>query len=1309
MNTPLPNQQIAAALERCAAEVIHRPGTIQPHGCLLAIDEQLIVRHASENVEGLLGLPCKNLLGFPIADFLGEALVVRLSQLFEKQESGKAVTLQTTIQTNHVPRSFNGQAHFHDGIVLIELEPAQVDGASYQALFDHLFIPVRDRLWELEAENGIEVYLNGVAEQIGRLTGIDRVMVYRFDSQWDGEVIAEYCQKPVESFLGHHFPASDIPPQARDLYLKNRLRLISDVEAENTPIFPAVNLETGLPLDLSYAALRSFSPVHLEYLRNMGVSASFSISLITHGRLWGLIACHHYSPFRLTPHIRELADFVGRSASLKITDLEQGELETRVRDAETVVDQLSQSLVQGTAADGAGEAILQLLGATGVIICINQHKFHIGKTPDLAFINHLVNWLRTRSSGIFATEALPESFALASTCNGIANGLLAIQANADYTNYILWFRSEITQLIRWAGNPEKLIETTDAGVRISPRKSFGAWLQSYRGRAAKWSFGDIDLGQRIAMALLRQIADRYFHSEQTLSTRDMLLLDAQTIVGRFNERFAYDYVSNNTLGLLGFQSKELVSHHLVDFIFEEDIPRVMHYLLQVHTGNSDTANVSFRHCRKDGCYLWLELEAKLSSPRNGKTLEFRAKDVTERKKYSAGMEELHRRYHRTLDIKREGILVLDANHRILHSSPSAAELLGYEADALRGLDYCAQLCGAEHCPSTQSPGRDPRCKVSDIAINQQSMQFRNACGATVGVDVYAIPLLNALPAEPNQVVIFRCQSSDQTEFAPLEDVAKCIGIMVTDRHGQIQSVNDGFTRITGYQPAEAIGRSPSMLRSNVHSHDYYQQFWQSLADQKRWRGELWNRRKNGEIYPQFSHVAAVQNVSGEVRNYIAVFQDISTSTQSGERVHALPEHDALTGLPTRILFERIVSNALASKDLLSTFAIAFIDLDHFAEINDALGHITGDRLLYLVANRLSSTLRVDDRIGRWSGDKFVVYLPGVANQSDARSVMQRHLSSLTEPFSVSGQSVRLQARAGISLYPRDGTDVDTLMGAADLAQSHAKKSGPGTIALYEAGLAAASADRFNLAAELRHAIQAQQLSVAYQPQVDVVTGRAIGLEALARWKHPDRGFVSPAEFIQVAEECHLIEGLGAEIFRMVCAQISTWRAEGAFALTVGVNVSPAQLKPGLAQSMAAILRQYQIPPELIEIEITESALQPTPEIRAIVNEIKQLGVNLAIDDFGTGYSSLSHLKLFPFDRIKIDKSFVDGLPNNADDRAIAQTIIALAKALNVEALAEGVETAEQADCLRQDGAHTIQGYFYSKPLTPDALAEYLRA
>ena len=1310
MNQQTQDSLISEALERCAAEVINRPGMIQPHGFLIAIDEFLMVRHASVNIDKLLGVGCEQILGCGVTRYVGPELISRIQALFYKKEIGETISFALKNGCSVTEADVVGQAFYQDQLVILELELA-VPSTSMGRSFEQEFIPLRNSLDAISGESSLEKYVNGIVEQVSMLTQFDRVMIYRFDSQWDGAVIAEHCNGDFESFLGHHFPAADIPPQARELYLKSQFRQIVDISSEPVAILPPLNAKLGLPLDLTYSSLRSFSPVHLEYLKNMGVAATLTVSLVVKGRLWGLIACHHHSAKKLDGDLRALIDFVGKTTSLKIADLERLELHDRLSRVEKLLRPLAQRLVSGDQSNPEyGEILLESVGATGAVVCINQRKFHIGKTPDLALINHLIDWLKKQSaSSVYVTDSLPGKFELASKCGGEANGLLAVTANKEFTDYVLWFRPEIIQSIRWAGNPEKTVEFFDGAARISPRKSFRAWVQSYGGHSAKWSLADIDVGQRVAMTLLTQMTECMINYAKCNLIQGQLNYDEKTLLGYIDALGVYLEVSENCFNLLGFKCKEIEQHPITDFVFEDDVQAIKNYLLECIESGAADDSLSFRHCRKDGRYIWMEIRLSAALRGGSECFSFASIDVSERQHYKAGLEDLHRRYNQVLDEQREGILIIDSEQRILHASDRACQLLGYECRHLLDSSYLDLVGGSCAAGVGFDAPQGARRRDTDQTTERCIVTMRNCSGDDVAVELHVISLGAVPNGSAAEIVIFRVCAQSSPAFMGQEAGSTRFGAIVTDRTGRIKSVNSGFTQITGYSAHEAIGRTPGMLRSAVHSKDFYQEFWRGLAAKGHWRGEIWNRKKNGEIYPQLSTVFAISDKRESVNGYVAVFQDVSTSKNLSEQAHERPDHDSLTGLPGRIFFERSVSKELLTQNGATGCAIAFMDLDAFTEVNDVFGHVSGDRLIYRVANRLANKLRVDDRLGRWGGDKFIFYLSGIDNKVDARRVMERHLAALAQEFRVAGKDVRLQARVGISLYPQDARDVDSLMHTADLALGQAKKEGGGAIVYYSPELAVASAKRFALSHDLRLAIPQGQLFLVYQPQVDPESGKIAGLEALVRWQHPERGLISPAEFITMAEEVNLIDDLGSEVFRMACSQIRCWLDEGGFDIPVGINVSPCQLKPGLAHSLKSILDHYRIPPSLIEIEITESALQPTQSIRAIVQEVKDIGVKLAIDDFGTGYSSLSHLKLFPFDRLKIDKSFVDGLPENPDDMAIAQAIVALGKALKVNVLAEGVEHMEQAKFLKLEGVDVIQGYFYSRPLRAEDLEHQLRS
>lgn len=1065
------NPTVAAALKRCSSEAIHLPGTIQPQGFLIAADAAAIIRYASANVSLFLDAEVEDLIGRPLSAVFGPVFAGQVMSLPQNNEQVQVHPVCVELAVSGGARFFCGQAHHFSSLFFVELESAERQ-AQHQ-VFDGLFVPVRDQLWALDGEDDLTVYLSAVADQVAVLTGFDRVMVYRFDSKWDGEVVAEARHPDMQSYLGNHFPAADIPPQARALYMKNRIRLIADVHAAPVPIYPLLQVGTDRPLDLSFAALRSFSPVHLEYLRNMGVGASFSISLISQGRLWGLIACHHRSRMTLAPNLRELADFIGRTASMKIGEIEQKEKVDRTLRAQKAISELAASLLAEPANAPAsteltaGSDLLRLFGASSMVICQNQRKFFLGQVPCVALLNHLTNWLRTLPpADVYATDALTSEFPDADAWHSIAHGLLVTPVTPDMANYVMWFRPQIMRSIKWAGNPEKLIELVDDGVRISPRKSFATWLQSYGDNSAPWSFADIDVAQHIALDLMTQITQgRLQRTSQPSAHNDFA--DAQGYTAELSPAGQYRWVAPQCAQVLGFLPQELVDHPISDFVFADDIEGINRYLARCLDPPPPGAGFSVRHSGKGGSYVWLELNAEFDATRG--LLKLSARDVSERQRYNEALEGLHQRHHRILDQAREGVLRLDAAGRIAQANDAAHVLLNYAPGDLLG-QPAGQLLASG--PSTESEMTGAQAE----AIDYRQAQLRLANGEMLPVKLWTLRIdagVASTSGSAATVLVFRpatptAELADAT--APDLPENQRTGVFITDGNGVIQAVNAGFSRITGYTADEAVGNTPALLRANVHSREFYKQFWRTLAEHRIWRGEIWNRRKNGEVYAQFGSVFSVSQEPAGAVHYIAMFRDVSTARRVDEKMHLLPEHDALTGLPGRLLFEQSLSRRLLG-GADGPLAVAFFDLRNFKAINDALGHISGDRLLYFIVTRLQRELRERDILARWGGDKFVLLLadlaggraaspPEVDSEAEAIAVVQRLLRTIAAPFAIAGRQVTPSACVGLSLYPRDGKNVADLMRAADSALNRAKSESLSDICVFNEALFASSRQRF---------------------------------------------------------------------------------------------------------------------------------------------------------------------------------------------------------------------------------------------------------
>ena len=532
------------------------------------------------------------------------------------------------------------------------------------------------------------------------------------------------------------------------------------------------------------------------------------------------------------------------------------------------------------------------------------------------------------------------------------------------------------------------------------------------------------------------------------------------------------------------------------------------------------------------------------------------------------------------------------------------------------------------------------------------------------------------------------------------------GVLVTDRNGLIVHVNRAFMRITGYQQDEVIGQRPSKFKSGRHGAAFYQQIYTTLTEQGEWSGEIWNRRKSGEIYPQWQTIRAICDDSGELSHYVAVFSDISAIKHSEQELAFLAHHDPLTGLPNRLLFNDRAEQAIAAAQANKRgCTLLLLDLDHFQSINDGLGHTIGDQLLKLVGERLREVLGTSVTLARLGGDEFGVLAENCQQIGHAGKLAQTIIERLREPFLCDDHRLFISASIGISLFPSDALSAEQLLRNADSALFKAKNNGRACYALYTEELTAHAQHRVETAGELRRALEQQELRVFFQPVHDLFSSQMVGVEALVRWHHPERGLVPPGEFIPIAERTGLIAEIDAWVLRQACRQMVQWQAQGKHLEFVAVNISSRLFgQHELFREVADVLHDTGLDPALLELEVTESAVMEDPEVALEqLHRLRELGLNLAIDDFGTGYSSLLRLKRMPVQKLKIDQGFVAGLPCDEDDAAIVRVIIALARSMGMKVHAEGIEQAEQARFLLEQQCQLGQGYWFGRPVPAQEL------
>ena len=530
-------------------------------------------------------------------------------------------------------------------------------------------------------------------------------------------------------------------------------------------------------------------------------------------------------------------------------------------------------------------------------------------------------------------------------------------------------------------------------------------------------------------------------------------------------------------------------------------------------------------------------------------------------------------------------------------------------------------------------------------------------------------------------------------------------IFITDANENIIKVNNAYTRLTGYSAHEAIGQKPSLIKSDKHDQEFYKNLWNHLSTHGYWQGEVWNRRKNGEVFPVGQTITAITNDDNEITHYVSTFNDITSFKENEERIKKLAFYDPLTELANRRLLNDHLKQALAHSTRNNTFfALLFIDLDHFKNLNDTLGHDVGDLLLIEIGKRLTQSVREGDTVSRTGGDEFVVLLEALGTNNEeaahhAKLTADKILKQLSQPFSNKGSDYPITASIGISLHHDHNESIEEMMVRSDLAMYQAKSEGRNAIRFFDPSMQDSIRERSQIETDLRHAIEFEEFKIYYQPKVNAEQ-KTIGYEALLRWNHPTKGLLAPGEFLDVAEDSGLIVEIGQWVMSNACKQLAIWsKNEKTKHLTIAVNINEQQIsRPNFVESIYNAIGASLCPTHRLELEITESLLMQEMEKSVDkINQLKKLGITFAIDDFGTGYSSLSYLKQLPIDWLKIDRSFVNDMLNDPNDEAIVRTILALAKTLGLQAIAEGVETQAQKDYLIDLGCPILQGYLFDKP------------
>ncbi|MBD0687986.1 MULTISPECIES: bifunctional diguanylate cyclase/phosphodiesterase [unclassified Pseudomonas] len=786
--------------------------------------------------------------------------------------------------------------------------------------------------------------------------------------------------------------------------------------------------------------------------------------------------------------------------------------------------------------------------------------------------------------------------------------------------------------------------------------------------------------------------------------------------------------SNHHLGqTLGYDRTELhqMGEYFWEILLHSDDADHYHTLRQEQRrgGYAHLLQCQLRFRHRDGKWRRFDIrEQALARDRHDQVTRIIgvAKDVTEQIEASESLRDSEQRYRMLAESISDVIFSTDSKLSLNYVSPSVQAVLGYNADWIFQNGWQStianpqQLTGIYTLMDRVSKALDKPGQLAELRNQMQTQLFLFDClradGRKIPIELRLVLVWDDAGGFEGVLGVGRDISQQRRAEKDLRMAATVFehstsAILITDPAGYIVQANEAFSRVSGYAVSQVLDQLPNMLTVDEQQEAHLRYVLKQLQQHSTWEGEVWLKRRNGEHYPAWVGITAVLDDEGDLASYVCFFSDISERKASEQRIHRLAYYDALTHLPNRTLFQDRLHTALQSAERQKNWVVLmFLDLDRFKPINDSLGHAAGDRMLKDMATRLLGCVTDDDTVARMGGDEFTLLLEPRSSRETALNrainVAEQILASLVRPFVLEGREFFVTASIGIALSPQDGNELSQLMKNADTAMYHAKERGKNNFQFYQADMNASALERLELESDLRHALEQNEFVLYYQPQFSGDGKRLTGAEALLRWRHPRRGLVPPGDFIPVLEELGLVVDVGDWVIDEACRQLKTWHQAKVRVPKVSVNISARQFSDGqLGTRIANTLRSTGLSPACLELELTESILmREVSEAMQILAGLKNLGLSIAVDDFGTGYSSLNYLKQFPIDVLKIDRTFVDGLPSGEQDAQIARAIIAMAHSLNLAVIAEGVETHEQLDFLREHGCDEVQGYLFGRPM-----------
>jgi diguanylate cyclase (GGDEF)-like protein/PAS domain S-box-containing protein len=1303
-------QGLEQALKQCASEPIHQLGNIQPHGIALVLSQNSnpTIIQVSENLKQLINIAPEQALGKTLSSVLGETAAIQVEQLIEAAHQSTSKTSTGVIECLlTVYNQLDAYLYLSDGLPILELSNDM--GLPKTEGMAHLLLETQRLLLVYDDDNLID-YLAQKAQLVRLITGYDNVMIYRFDENWDGQVIAQSRIDNAPDYLGTYFPASDIPPQARKLYTQNLVRVVTNVKALPVPLLPLINPTTGFPLDMSLSSLRSVSPIHLQYLSNMGTAATMTISLVLDGKLWGLIACHHLTPKRVSVAMREIAHFFSRQIASKLVTIEQYQQQRvmpRILDMSLeIMDSFSRA--SGKLPNQLLAKLMTIVDATGIIVLVNGERFLSGITPSQSQITLLLDWLNHNvGQEPYACSQFASQFIDAQPYQDKVAGLLAIRISNDMQNCIIWLRQEKPKSVTWAGSYEQgLTKNTNSDYQLTPRKSFELWREIWQGRSEAWSNNDLVNSQLISNALSQAlISNQLKHNQAKKIYSGIIITDP-------NKRITY--VNSDFEKLTGYSSQEMLGKSCSIFQGPETDPQQVQSIKAALNAAQQFSGEILNY-RKDGSTFWNDLSISPVFDSEKKLTQFVGTqfDVTDNKKLENNLLNSEKQFRQLADITPVLIWKADEHKSHYWFNKSWLNFTGRSIQQEIGdgwLDnihpddleyYINSYCNyvKKRCSGFHIEYRLRRFDGEYRWMDSQGVPCYSNEGVFEGYIGTAIDITSAR------------HSKTASDYLSIASEA----IYTTDLEGMIVDCNSRFSEITGYSREFIIGKHVRILKSGMHEKEFYEEMWEHIKIKGFWLGEVINRNKAGQLYTSISTISTIYDASGNPVRYLAISSNISSIARKRHELEHLAFYDNLTSLPNRLLLlDRLKQLMVQAKRRNGFVAAVYIDLDGFKVINDYYGHDVGDDFLISISKQMKKAVRESDTIARIGGDEFVLLLADLESKEDFRLPVINILNACNSPIILGSLELQVSASIGVNIYPNDvdgyNDNVENLMRCADLAMYMAKKNGKNQYCLFEHGQKSTDITRNEMLEKIQFALMNNEFSLYYQPKVNMRTGQLVGLEALIRWCNHENRVLSPVDFLPIIQHDPLFIQLGEWIVESALAQLSSWQSIG-FDVCVSINIDARELhQPSFFDRLQATISKYpSYRAGSLEFEILEStALTDREYAKQVMGYCRGLGIKFSLDDFGTGYSSITYLKELPINTVKIDRSFIIDMDKSIKDYAIVKSIVSLALALEKSVVAEGVETIEQGEMLLKMGSEFAQGYAIAEPMPADKVLDWLR-